>query len=148
MHIAALMQLTLCAVRTVQSSGLGTARPLTICTRGVLDAPRLSPSCMLGAVTVLHSWRALRPVGARRLEAVRHHAGPASEPSAGCVKPAAATRAMHPPATAKPMHVALCDRPAIARKEHDSRSHRYDRSAHVSCLLRRSCLCTRNSLAN
>src|SRR5262249_56825148 len=95
------MQLTLYAARTVQSSGLGGARPLTICTRGVLDASRLSPSL----ITVLHSWRALSPVGARRLEAaVRHHAGPASAS-------APATRAMHPPATPQPRHVAPRDRP-------------------------------------
>jgi hypothetical protein len=58
---------------------------------------------MLAAIAVLHCWRALSPIGTRRLEvAVRHHAGAASETSTGRVKPAA-TRTVHPPSTTKPI---------------------------------------------
>jgi hypothetical protein len=133
-RIASLMPVTLGAVRTVQSSRLGRVRSLTICVRGVFDAPRLSLSSMLAAIAVLHSWHALSPVGARRLEvAVRHYAGAASETTTGRAKAAATTRTMHPRSTAKPMHVALRDGPAIACKEDKPRSHRYDCSSHVVC---------------
>src|SRR5262245_35486216 len=113
----------------LDSPGLGTARPLIICT------PR-----MLGAITVLHPWRPFSPVGARCLKGPAwRHAGPASETTAARsvestaawgMHPTTATWGVHPTSATKSMHMTLGGGQATACKERYPYSHGYHYRLH------------------
>src|SRR5262249_17323422 len=128
----------------LRSPGLGTVRPLGICTPRMLDAARLSAPRTLGTIGVLHLWRPLSPVGARCLKVpVWQHAGRASETTAAwCVETATAS-SMHPTTTTKSLHMALRDGQATACNERDPRSHGYHYFSHVLAPSE-SCLCAGN----
>src|SRR5262249_42390983 len=128
-HIFALMQLSLNALRTINSLRLSTARPLGARTLGMLHAPRFSPLRPLGTIASLHSRGAFCPVCAWRLKVTPWcHARPASEATtapARSVKAAPTRTTRRAPSTARPMHLALSGGQATASKECYADCRRY-----------------------